>query len=68
MRAIKMHKKVSASVDEMHHIAKNASEDAQTVVEATAEQLQSIQEIANSVERLNAVVGELQQGVGKFTL
>lgn len=59
---------VSASVDEMHHIAKNASEDAQTVVEATAEQLQSIQEIANSVERLNAVVGELQQGVGKFTL
>lgn len=59
---------VSASVDEMHHIAKNASEDAQTVVEATAEQLQAIQDIADSVERLKAVAEELQQGVGKFTL
>ncbi|QRG67533.1 methyl-accepting chemotaxis protein [Brevibacillus choshinensis] len=59
---------VSASVDEMHHIAKHASEDAQTVVEATAEQLQAIQEIADSVERLKAVAEELQHGVGKFTL
>jgi len=59
---------VSASVDEMHHIAKHASEDARTVVEATAEQLEAIHEIANSVERLNAVADELQHGVGKFTL
>lgn len=59
---------VSASVDEMHTIAKHTSEDSQTVVEATDKQLQSIQGIAQSVEKLNAVVGELRQGVGKFTL
>lgn len=59
---------VSASVDEMYNIAKLASEDAQKVVEATAEQLQAIQDIARSVEQLNTVTEELQQGVGKFTL
>jgi len=59
---------VSASVDEMHHIAKRASEDSQTVVEAAAEQLQAIQDIAASAERLNAVAEELRHGVGKFTL
>lgn len=59
---------VSASVDEMHNIAKNASLDAQTVVKATEEQLQAIQEIGQSVERLNSVADELQQRIGKFTL
>ncbi|MFS0557186.1 methyl-accepting chemotaxis protein [Brevibacillus sp. 179-C9.3 HS] len=59
---------VSASVDEMHNIAKHASLDAQTVVKATKEQLQAIQEIGQSVERLNAVAEELQQGIGRFTL
>jgi len=59
---------VSASVDEMHQIAKRASEDSQTVVEAAAEQLQAIQDIAASAERLNAVAEELRHGVGKFTL
>ncbi|GEC92089.1 MULTISPECIES: methyl-accepting chemotaxis protein [Brevibacillus] len=59
---------VSASVDEMHNIAKHASLDAQTVARATEEQLQAIQEIGQSVERLNAVAEELQQGIGRFTV
>ncbi|MFG0212282.1 methyl-accepting chemotaxis protein [Brevibacillus porteri] len=59
---------VSASVDEMHNIAKHASLDAQTVARATEEQLQAIQEIDQSVERLNAVAEELQQGIRRFTV
>ncbi|WP_429842439.1 methyl-accepting chemotaxis protein [Brevibacillus sp. FIR094] len=59
---------VSASVDEMHNIAKHASLDAQTVARATEDQLQAIQEIGQSVERLNAVAEELQQGIGRFTV
>jgi len=59
---------VSAAVEEMHTIAKNAAENANKVGQATAEQLASIQEIVKSVDRLNGVVEELQQGVGKFKL
>lgn len=59
---------VSASIEEMHGIAKHASEDARTVVDAAAEQLQAIQTIGKSVEQLNAVVEELQHGVGRFKL
>lgn len=59
---------VSASVDEMYHIAKNSSEDAEHVALATTEQLATMQEIVESVEQLNRVVEELQQGVGKFKI
>jgi len=59
---------VSASIEEMHGIAKHASNDAQNVVEAASDQLMAIQEIGQSVERLNSVVEELKQGVGRFKL
>jgi methyl-accepting chemotaxis protein len=59
---------VSAAVDEMHSIAKHSSEGADQVVEATADQLATIQEIVGSVGHLKGVVEELQQRVGKFKL
>lgn len=59
---------VTAAVEEMHGIAKHSSADADKVVEATAEQLATIQEIVGSVDQLNGVVEELQQRVGKFKL
>ncbi len=59
---------VTASIEEMHGIAKHASDDSRTVVDAAEEQLQAIQAIGQSVEQLNAVVEELQHGVGRFKL
>ncbi|WP_024984497.1 methyl-accepting chemotaxis protein [Brevibacillus borstelensis] len=59
---------VSASVAEMHAIANHASEDAKNVAEATHQQLRTIEDIAESVGKLQDVVDEMQKRLGKFTL
>lgn len=59
---------VSASVQEMKAIADLTSNDARNVSEAAEDQIKSIQEISDSVRKLEEVVEELRKELAKFKI